>query len=306
MRNQLRQLMETESLIIAPGVYDGLSAILAEREGFKVIYASGGAISRAHGYPDIGLLSFTEVLAALGHIVKATTLPIIADADTGFGNEINVQRTVQEFERIGVAGLHLEDQTFPKRCGHLNEKSLISVEEMCLKIKVAKFTASPDFVVIARTDAIAVEGFDAAINRALQYKQAGADVIFIEAPETVEQIEQIGRRIPGPKLINMFSGGKTPVISPERLIELGYSIVIIPSDLQRASIKAMQNVLAEIKVKGNSSRIEAQMVTFEDREQIVKTGQYLGLSKAVLFSPDSSSIEKNKPNHSNNKFTAKL
>lgn len=270
--------MADNSLITAPGVFDGLSALLAKRAGFAVLYASGGAIARSYGYPDIGLLTMTEVCATMAHIVRVTQLPVIADADTGFGNAINVWRTVQEFERIGVAALHLEDQTFPKRCGHLNDKSIISVAEMCHKIKVARENLrDPDFVLIARTDAIAVEGIEGAIDRSEAYLQAGADVIFVEAPENPEQIELIARRIPQPKLINMFHGGKTPMIPLHRLEELGYKIMIIPSDLQRAAIKAMQTTLSAIARDGNSMKIRDQLVTFKEREEIVETEKYLGL-----------------------------
>jgi 2-methylisocitrate lyase-like PEP mutase family enzyme len=276
----LRQMLADNSLITAPGVFDGLSALLAKRAGFAVLYASGGAIARSCGYPDIGLLTMTEVCASMAHIVRVTQLPVIADADTGFGNAINVWRTVQEFERIGVAALHLEDQTFPKRCGHLNDKSIIPAGEMCHKIKVARENLrDPDFVLIARTDAIAVEGIKGALERAEAYLQAGADVIFVEAPENLEQIELIARRIPQPKLINMFYGGKTPMIPQQRLEELGYKIVIIPSDLQRAAIKAMQTTLSTIARDGNSMKVADQLVTFKEREEIVETEKYLALDK---------------------------
>lgn len=276
----LRQLINDRQLIVAPGVFDGLSGLLAKQAEFPVLYASGGAISRAAGFPDIGLLTLTEVSAIIASIVRVTQLPVIADADTGFGNEINVKRTVEEFERIGVAGLHIEDQTFPKRCGHLDNKSLIPQEEMCLKIRVArKSVIDQDFVIIARTDAIAIEGFDAAIERALAYYEAGADVIFVEAPESVEQIEKIAELLPCPKLINMFHGGKTPVLPKSRLIELGYSIVIIPSDLQRAAIKAMQNTLQAIHRDGDSASVDNQLATFKEREQIVDTKKYFSFAE---------------------------
>jgi 2-methylisocitrate lyase-like PEP mutase family enzyme len=269
------QVIGNKQLIIAPGVFDGLSALLAKQAGFSILYASGGAIARSKGYPDIGLLTMTEVCSSLACIVQAANVPIIADADTGFGNELNVSRTVQEFERLGVAALHLEDQTFPKRCGHLNDKSLISKKDMCLKIKVARRNLQdPDFIVIARTDAIGVEGFENAIKRAKAYLAAGADIIFIEAPETEKEIEQIAEQIPEPKLINMFSGGKTPFVSIEKLKQLDYRIVIIPSDLQRASIKAMQNTLKEIAVFGNSTKIDYQLTSFQEREKIVGTQKY--------------------------------
>ena len=277
---RLRQMIGSGQLIVAPGVFDGLSALLAKRAGFPVLYASGGAIARSAGFPDIGLLTLTEVCAVMAQIVAVTQLPVIADADTGFGNAINVWRTVQEFERIGVAGLHLEDQTFPKRCGHLSDKSIIPTDEMCHKIKVARESLhDPDFVLIARTDAIAVEGIEAALDRAEAYLKAGADVIFVEAPETLEQIELIANRIKQPKLINMFYGGKTPVVPTQRLEELGYQIVIIPSDLQRAAIKAMQTTLAAIAKDGNTLQIADQLVSFKDRELLVETDKYLAIDK---------------------------
>jgi 2-methylisocitrate lyase-like PEP mutase family enzyme len=274
----LRQMLNSTTLTVAPGVFDGLSALLAKQAGFKLLYGSGGAIARSKGYPDIGLLTMTEVCATLADIVNLTQLPVIADADTGFGNAINVQRTVQAFENVGVAGLHLEDQTFPKRCGHLDDKSLVSTEEMCQKIAVAKATVrDPDFVIIARTDAIASEGFDAAITRAREYLAAGADMIFVEAPETREQIQAIAEQIPQPKLINMFYGGKTPLVSSAQLQAWGYRIAIVPSDVQRASIKAMQVILAELFQHGNSQNIADKLTTFKEREIIVDTARYLKL-----------------------------
>jgi 2-methylisocitrate lyase-like PEP mutase family enzyme len=276
LSHTLRQYLAGNRIIIAPGVFDGLSALLAKRAGFSVLYASGGAIARSAGYPDIGLLTMTEMCATIANIVSVTQLPVIADADTGFGNAINVARTVREYERIGVAALHLEDQTFPKRCGHLNDKSVISTEEMCHKIKTAReYLSNPETVLIARTDAIAVEGIDRAILRAQAYLKSGADMIFVEAPETIEQIEQIAQRITQPKLINLFYGGKTPMLPTSRLQELGYRIVIIPSDLQRASIKAMQDTLTEIARSGNSMAISGQMVSFREREEIIETEKYL-------------------------------
>src|SRR3989338_7500840 len=276
----LRSFMSSGKILVAPGVFDGLSALLAKQAGFPVLYASGGAIARHTGYPDIGLLTMTEVGQIISLIVNVTGLPVIADADTGFGNALNVQRTVQAFERIGVAGLHLEDQTFPKRCGHLDDKSLVSTDEMCHKVRVARQSVrDPEFVIIARTDAIAVEGFDSAIARAKAYKKAGADMIFVEAPETLAHIEKIASAIPGPKLINMFHGGKTPVVAVSRLQELGYSVVIIPSDLQRAAIKAMQTTLSAIHQDGNSEAVASQLATFKEREKIVDTTKYLEIDR---------------------------
>ena len=276
----LKQMLNDKNTYIAPGIFDGITARLAEQTGFDVIYASGGAIARSCGFPDIGMISFTEVLNRVGQIVEVTQVPVIADADTGFGNAINVSRIIKAFERAGVAAVHLEDQTFPKRCGHLNDKSLISAKEMAHKIRVAKDSHTDEhFILIARTDAIAVEGFNSAIERSQLYLEAGADVIFVEAPETIEQIELIAQHIPQPKLINMFHGGKTPLLSKKRLQELGYKFVIIPSDLQRATIHACQNTLNTILKYGDSSSIIEKMASFSDREQIVRTKEYLAIDQ---------------------------
>jgi 2-methylisocitrate lyase-like PEP mutase family enzyme len=207
-------------------------------------------------------------------------VPVIADADTSYGNGLNVARTVRTFERLGVAGLHIEDQEFPKRCGHLEGKSLVSSDEMVHKIKVAKDSVSDEnFVIIARTDAIAVEGFDAAIERAQRYSEAGADMIFVEAPTTVEQIQKIGALVKAPKLINMFHGGKTPMVAADKLAAWGYQVMIIPSDLQRAAIYAMQQTLQAIKEDGQSERYHDRMVSFNEREKIIGTERYLAIDK---------------------------
>ncbi|WP_455913130.1 isocitrate lyase/PEP mutase family protein [Pseudomonas syringae] len=278
---RLRVLLSRGDSVIAPGAYDGLSARLVEIAGFEAVYASGGAIARSTALPDIGLLSFSEVLERIEKIVDACDLPVIADADTGFGGAANVQRTVRAFEKAGVAGLHIEDQSFPKRCGHLDDKALIDVAEMCSKIRIARQALrDPDLVIIARTDAIAVEGFEAALNRAQRYVEAGADMIFVEAPQTTEQIREIAMRVPGHKLMNMFYGGKTPLMPIEELTSLGYQLVIIPSDLQRASIHAMQRTLAEIKRTGDSGALAKHLTTFKEREDIVQTNRYLSLDKS--------------------------
>jgi len=272
--NPLTQLIVSQKIVTAPGVFDGMSAKLTELAGFKAIYASGGAIARSTGVPDIGLLSLTEVIDRVKQIVDATNLPVIADADTGFGNEINVKRTVEAFTHAGVSALHIEDQEFPKRCGHLDDKSLITSNEMCKKIEVAKRYAQSTMI-IARTDAIAVNGLSDAITRSKQYVEAGADMIFVEAPETIEQIKRIAELIPGPKLINMFHSGKTPLVPTETLRAMGYQLIIIPSDLQRAAMTGIKNVLAEIYRSGNSGALSEELITFNERELIVDTQHYL-------------------------------
>jgi 2-methylisocitrate lyase-like PEP mutase family enzyme len=277
---KLRQLLASGRSVVAPGVFDGLSARLTEQAGFAAVYASGGAIARSAGVPDLGLLSLSEIVARIEMIVDAIEVPVIADADTGYGNALNAQRAVRAFERAGVAALHLEDQTFPKKCGHYDDKGLVPAAEMAQKLKAARDALTDqDFIVIARTDAIAVEGFAAALDRAAAYAEAGADVIFVEAPTTEDEIVAVARRFPGWKLINMFQGGKTPLLPVSRLEALGYNIVIIPSDLQRAAIKAMQRALAAIARDGSTAGMAADMASFKEREAVIDTPGYIARDK---------------------------
>ncbi len=277
---RLRALIAADEIIVAPGCYDGLSARLIENTGFPAAYVSGGAMARSTGIPDMGLISLSEIASRLGQIVDAIEFPIIADMDTGYGNALNARHAIRAFERAGVAGFHVEDQTFPKRCGHYDDKSIVPTEEFCQKIKAIKDASEDDdTVLIARTDAIAVEGFEAAIERMHRYMEAGADVAFVEAPTTEEEIEEIAARIPGPKLINMFHGAKTPLLSVARLDEIGYKLVIIPSDPQRAAIKAMQRVLDTIKRDGHSGAMVDDMASFQDREAIVNTAKFIEIDQ---------------------------
>lgn len=267
---RLRRHLEAGELLIAPGVYDGLSARIAAGAGFEALYASGGAMARGMGLPDLGLLSATEVLARLREIVDAADVPVIADADTGYGNALNVFRTVREFERLGVAALHLEDQISPKKCGHYAGKALISAEEMAGKLRAAQDARrDPDLVIIARTDARAVEGLDGAIRRGNLYALAGADVIFVEAPESEEELRTIARGVRGPLLVNMFQGGRTPLVSPRDLAEMGYRIMIVPSDLQRAAMRAMQEAAALIRATGTAAGMGARLAGFDERDALV-------------------------------------
>ena len=271
-------MLATERAYLAPGAFDGLSAKLIAAAGFELVYASGGATSRASGYPDMGILSFGEVLAKLAPIVDAVDLPVIADADTGYGNALNARRAVREFERLGVAGIHIEDQTFPKRCGHYDDKTIVTRPEMVQKIKAARDAVhDQDLVLIARTDALAIEGLAGAIERANAYLEAGADVIFIEAPTSEAEIAAIADAIAAPKLINMFQGGKTPLVPLDRLHALGYRLVIVPSDLQRAAIHAMTATLVALKRDGHSAAVADRMVSFQDRERVIGTAAYMAL-----------------------------
>jgi 2-methylisocitrate lyase-like PEP mutase family enzyme len=273
---KLKALLTSGRITVAPGAYDGLSARLVEQAGFAAIYASGGAIARSAGVPDLGLLSVSTIVDRLASMVDVVGVPVVADADTGYGNALNTQAAARAFERAGVAAFHLEDQTFPKKCGHYDDKRLVSPAEMVQKLKAARDALhDPDFILIARTDAIAVEGFSAAIDRASAYLEAGADVAFVEAPTSETEIAEIAKRLPGWKLINMFEGGKTPLLPAKRLEALGFSLVIIPSDTQRAAIKAMQRVLAAIASDGSSAAMRGDMVSFKEREAVVDTAAYL-------------------------------
>lgn len=279
----LRTLLNRGGLLGAPGVYDGLSARIAEAAGFEVLYISGGAISRGMGYPDVGLVTQTEMVKRLEEIRAVTALPLIVDADTGYGNALNVIRTVRAYERAGAAALHLEDQVDPKRCGHYEGKQIVDVHEMVQKIRAA-ITAreNPDLLLIARTDARAVVGLEEAIVRGNAYAEAGADVIFVEAPQALEEIEHIAREVHAPLLINMFWGGKTPLVPPAQLAELGYRIMIVPSDLQRAAIRAMQRAAAVLRQQGNTASIADEMVSFAEREQVIGLSEIEELQRRFL------------------------
>ncbi|MEM4970278.1 MAG: oxaloacetate decarboxylase [Sulfolobales archaeon] len=265
---RLRELMGSRDIIVAPGAYDALSARLVEAAGFEVVYITGfGTAASMLGYPDAGLITMTEMVDNVRRIVDAVNIPVIADADTGYGNPINVIRTVQAYEDAGAAGIHIEDQVWPKKCGHMARKELIPVEDMVEKIRAAvDARRNKDFLIIARTDAIAVEGIERAFERAWEYYRAGADVLFIEGPENVEQIEAIAREFKGvPLLFNWAGfGTKTPPVDLETLRRLGYKIVIIPIALLLAATKAMKEVLNIIKRDGTPINARELMADFKE------------------------------------------
>lgn len=280
---RLRALLSSGTLVTAPGVYDGLSARIAEAAGFEALYISGGAISRSMGYPDIGLVSFSEMVKRIEEIRAATSVPLIADADAGYGNEINVIRMVRAYSQAGVAALHIEDQVEPKKCGHYEGKEVVDTQEMVYKIRAAVTARQdPALVIIARTDARAVLGVEEAIRRANAYAEAGADVIFFEAPQSVDEIQRVAREVKAALLINMFQGGKTPLVDPDQLAQWGYRIMIIPSDLQRAAVKAMQEAAAVLKRDGNTAAIAERMVSFKEREEIIGQGEVNALQQLLL------------------------
>ncbi len=271
VRSTLRELLAGPDLVMAPGVADALNARLVAREGFKVIYMTGsGTAASRLGMPDIGLLTMTEMVDNAGRIADASGLPVIADADTGYGGPINVQRTTRAYERAGVAGIHIEDQQWPKRCGHLQGKTLIPAAEMAAKVRAATDAREDkDFVVIARTDALSVEGFEQALDRGRLYEEAGADMIFIEAPNTLDQLAAVPRSFRVPTLFNMASSGKTPFLSAQEIQKLGFKVVIYPNFMLLAAVTAAQGVLRELKKTGSIAGLANKITTFTELFDLV-------------------------------------
>jgi 2-methylisocitrate lyase-like PEP mutase family enzyme len=264
---RLRALLESGQTIVAPGAFDPLSARLVEDAGFPAVYMTGFGTSAALiGRPDVGLLTMTEMAGNAGRIAAAVDIPVIADADTGYGNPLNVIRTVGAYEAAGVAGIHIEDQVAPKKCGHLEGKLVIPAEEMAQKVRAAaEARARPEFVIIARTDARAVEGLERSLQRARMYREAGADVLFIEALTSEAEAEEAARAFPGvPLLFNWAEGGKTPPISLDRLRELGYRIVIFPIATLLAATGAMRRILQEISRAGTPAAALRELPTFAE------------------------------------------
>jgi 2-methylisocitrate lyase-like PEP mutase family enzyme len=274
MRKNLRQLLETKKLIVAPGAYDSLSAKLIEGTGFEALYMTGyGTAASMLGLPDIGLLTMTEMLSNVRAIADAVEIPLIADADTGYGNAINVVRTVNEYEKAGAAALHIEDQVWPKRCGHMAGKQVIPKEDMAAKIRAAtENRSSADFLVIARSDALAVEGWEPTIERAHLYIEAGADILFIEAPETEEQMERIPKLFEVPCLINIAP--RTPLLSVERLEQMGYAIAIYPGICLAATIRANLEELRRMKESGKPPDFGDFLASFLEFNQFIGVSHY--------------------------------
>lgn len=267
----LRQLLNDKEILVAPGAHDALTARVIEKTGYKVVYMTGyGQAASALGKPDIGLLSMTEMIDRARKMASAVDIPVIADGDTGFGNAINVIRTVEEYEAAGVAGIQLEDQVAPKRCGHMLGRKLISMEEMVGKIEAAKFARKDeDFVIIARTDARTVLGIDEAIKRAKAYEKAGADVIFVESVENEEEMRRVNEEIKVPSLANMVEGGRTPLLKNSELQELGYSLVIYPTASTYVVSKAMFGLMEALKAEETTANYTDKMITFSEFNDLV-------------------------------------
>lgn len=246
-----RAQINSGPMIVAPGAYDCITARLIAQAGYPAVYMTGAGTSVAHGLPDYGLLTMTEMVANARRITSCIDVPLVSDSDTGYGNELNAFRTVQEFERAGVAAIHIEDQVFPKKCGHLEDKELISVEDYTAKIRAAVAAkSSADFQIIARTDSRAGAGFDEAIRRGNAALEAGADMVFVEAPQSLEEVAQVPKLIKGPCLLNVVLGGKTPPVNLRDAEAMGYRIAILPGMLFASIIGLCDKMLAEVKETG--------------------------------------------------------
>jgi 2-methylisocitrate lyase-like PEP mutase family enzyme len=289
IENSLRARLSRPPILIAPGVYDPLTALIAEQAGFEALYVSGAAIAYTRlGRPDIGLVSMSEVIETVGLIRDRVAAHLVVDADTGYGNALNVERAVRLIERAGANAIQLEDQDFPKRCGHLDDKVLIPAPEMVGKIKAAvNARRSPDTLIIARTDAVAVEGFERAIARAALYREAGADMLFIEAPRERAELGRIGALLgkATPLMANMVEGGKTPVLPASELEALGFAFVIFPGAIVRAVAKTAEEFYASLKMHGTTDPFRARMFDFDALNEVIGTPELIALGQRYEVTP---------------------
>jgi len=273
---RLHALIESGDMVLAPGCYDPLGARLIEEAGFPAVYMTGFGTSAGRlGRPDVGLLTLPEMVDNARRIAQAVDIPVIADADTGYGNPLNVIRTVREYEAAGAAAIHLEDQVMPKKCGHMEGKELVGAGEMVAKVSAAVAARrSPDFLIIARTDARAVEGLDAALGRAQRYREAGADILFVEAPQSTDEIQRIADRLANvPLLFNYAEGGRTPPVTHQFLRDLGFRLVIFPLSTLMAATAAMRSVLAAIKTSGSPIDVLPSMLGFDAFLDFIGVGE---------------------------------
>ena len=271
LRKRLRKLVEAEEILILPGAYDALSAKLVQAAGFQAVYLTGyGQSASKLGEPDVGLMCMSEMAERTRDIAMAVDIPVACDADTGFGGPVNVIRTVREYERAGAAAIQLEDQTMPKKCGHMLGRQVVPAEEMAEKIRAAAAArGDPDFLIIARTDARTEHGIDEAIRRGRLYEEAGADIIFIESLETVDEMKRVNREIRKPTIANMVEGGRTPFLPARELQEIGYSAVIFPITTLYAAAKAVYDVLADLRENGTSAGSSDRMLCFREFNELI-------------------------------------
>ncbi len=269
-REAFRDLVERDEIAVLPGSYDALSAKIVQKSGFDAVYVSGAGVSNTKlGIADVGLTTLTEMRERLEYICDAVDVPVMADADTGYGNALHVRRTIEAYEKEGVAALHIEDQEFPKKCGHFEGKQLIPTEEMETKIRAATDAREdPAFTIVARTDARAVDGVDAAIERANRFADAGADMIFPEAPQNDEEMERFCTEIDAPVMANMVEYGKTPMRTADELEALGYDLVIFPNSLMRAGMVAMKETAEHIREAGQTGDILEDIASFDLRNDL--------------------------------------
>lgn len=286
---KLRRMLLREGVLVAAGAFGPMPAKLAVQAGFEAVYMPGGgtALNRL-GFADLGLITMTEMVENAAAISQAVSVPVIADADTGFGNQLNVQRTVREYERAGVAAIHIEDQVFPKRCGSLSGKALAPCEEAAQKIAAAVAARSdPDFLIIARCDALSEEGMSETIRRGHAYLSAGADLLFIESASTIEEIEEIPKRLPAAHVFNLPTSGKTPLLRADEVSKLGYKLMILPNFATLAAIKAMSEVLSEIRRTGSVAGILERCASFHEYTSLGGLGTFSEVEKRFA-APDPS------------------
>lgn len=285
---KFRELIRQEQITMIPGAFGPLAAKLIARNGFEAAYMTGGGTALArYGLPDVGLLTMTEMVDSAAAITASIGIPLVADADTGYGNELNVRRTVREYERAGVAAIHIEDQIMPKKCGHLSGKRLISLHEMASKVQAAcDARTDPDFTIIARCDALAVEGMDEVVRRCNAYIDAGADVLFVEALTTAEQVQEIPNMFSIPTMLNVASSGKTPYFSAEELEGFGYRLAILPNFATLAAIKAMDELLSTIKSTGDVRDVIKDCASFADFMDLSGLSEVQELERRYEFDPD--------------------
>ena len=278
---KLRKLIEGDDILVCPGTYDPLMAKLINQLGFEAMYMTGAGVSHSTlAMPDLGLTTMTEMVQRATPLADASELPLICDADTGYGNALNVMRTVREYERAGVAGIHIEDQEMPKRCGHFFGKSLIDKEEMVGKLKAAlDARTDPDFMIIARTDARTAVGFEEALDRAQAYAEAGADVIFFESPRSIEELTAVPKSIDKPVLANMVETGLTPLLSAPELQELGYGVVIFAGSLARFLARQAQGFLESLKETGTTEPYMDRMNSFQEHNELLELPKFEELAK---------------------------
>ena len=275
---QLRDLIDGDQSIIVPGVSSSIVAMMAQQIGFSSLYVSGAATSNNLGLPDVGLITMSEVIDLSTSIINSVSVPLIIDVDTGFGDVLNVSRTVKSFEQIGVAGIQLEDQVLPKKCGHLDGKQLVSPEEMAAKIIMAtKSKTNPNFFIIARTDARGVNGFDDSLSRAKLYLESGADMIFPEALENESEFIEFAKKIDAPLLANMTEFGKSPYLSVEQFQNMGYSIILFPVTVLRSMLKAADSSLRELKLKGTQVGLLDKMLKRSEIYEIINYREFINI-----------------------------